>query len=216
MKLFMPGEEFLLEVGEGDAHLFVQDEEVVEKVGGLVDVAVKVAGSRFEDGFDRLFTHFLGNLFHPFVEKVRGVVAFGHFGVTALDHLFQGAKEAFLGRRVEAGDRAPVAGRTVGTGLDEDRVRVTIHVCFHDMEIVPAGLSLDPQLFPAAAPESDKTGRAGLLPGFGVHVSQHQDLAGRGVLDDGRYEAVGVFCKIKRCHIAVGCGRGCPGRQGRP
>ena len=72
------------------------------------------------------------------------------------------------------------------------------------------------QLFPAAAPEGDEAGGTGLFIGFRVHVAEHEDFPRRGVLDDGRNEAVGVFGKIKLCHIAVGCGRGCPGRQGRP
>ena len=40
--------EFAFDVGEGDAHLFEQDEVVIHEVGGFLDEAVAVA----VDGFD--------------------------------------------------------------------------------------------------------------------------------------------------------------------
>ena len=64
------------DVLDGAAHRFQQDQQVVGKVGGLVDEAVAVAVHGLDDHFRGLFAHFLGDGLGCFIASFKHYVQF--------------------------------------------------------------------------------------------------------------------------------------------
>ena len=69
----MAGGEFGLHVGDGEAHLLVENEEVIDQVAGLVEVALAIAVDCLDNCLDSLFTDFLRDFVHALSEEVGGV-----------------------------------------------------------------------------------------------------------------------------------------------
>ena len=195
--------QFLFEVGEGEAHLLGEHEEVVEEVTSLVEVALAIAVDGFDDGLHGLFAYLLGNLVHSLVEEVGGVGAFGHLGVAVLDAGFERAEEALVVAGVEACHGATVAGGAVGARLDEEGVAIAVAIHLHHMEVVATGLTLGPEGLAGAAIEGDAALGLGLLEGFLVHVAEHQYLEAVGILDDDGKEPVGGLREVKILEIHI-------------
>ena len=189
--------QFFFEVGEGEAHLLGEHEEVVEQVAGFVEVALAIAVDGFDDGLHGLFAYLLGNLVHTLTKEVGGVGAFGHLGVAVLDAGFERTEEALVVAGVEAGYGATVAGGTVGAGLDEEGVAIAIAIHLHYVEEVGTGLTLGPQGLAGAAIEGDTTLGLGLLEGFLVHVAEHQHLEAIGILYDDGKQSVGCLTEVE-------------------
>src|SRR5262245_39406356 len=89
----------------------------------------------------------------------------------------------------EAAPIALVAGGARLLDLHEHAVAVAVDVDLLHVLHVTRALSLDPELVPRRAPVRGATGPERVMPGLRVHVGDHQDLAGAGVLRDRRDEA---------------------------
>ena len=94
-----------------------------------------------------------------------------------------------------------MAGGPLGLGDHQQGVAVAVQEQVLQLEPVAAGLALDPQLLPAAAPEGHPAGLQGQHQGFGVHVAEHQNRFGVAVLDDSRNQA-STFFKIN-IHVVL-------------
>ena len=97
----MTGGELGFDVGEGDAHLLVEYEEMVDQVRNFVDVGIPVAGHGLDDGLSGLFADLLGNLLHALAEKMSSIATLRHLGMTALDDPLKLADEPLGLRCVE-------------------------------------------------------------------------------------------------------------------
>ena len=189
--------ELFFEVGEGEAHLLGEHEEVIEQVARFVEVALAIAVDGFDDGLDGLFAYLLGYLVHTLTKEVGGVGSFGHLGVAVLDAGLEGAEEAFVVAGVEARHGAAMAGGAVGADLDEEGVAIAVDVHVDHVEVVAAGLALGPQGLAGAAVEGDAALGLGLLEGFLVHVAEHQYLEAVGILYDDGKQSVGCLREIE-------------------
>ena len=114
--------EFLFDVGEGEAHLFKENQIVVHYVAGFVEESLAVACDGFYYAFAAFLAEFLGYGLGPLYEEFGGVGAFRHIGVAVLDEAGEGADEAFVLRSVETGGGAAVAGGAYRVGFDEEGV----------------------------------------------------------------------------------------------
>ena len=195
--------QLLFEVGEREAHLLGEHEEVVEEVASFVEVALAIAVDGFDDGLNGFFAHLLGYLVHALIEEVGGVGAFGHLGVAVLDAGFEGTEEAFVVASVEARHRAAVAGGAIGARLDEQGVAIAIAIHLDHVEEVAAGLALGPQGLAGAAIEGDTALGLGLLEGFLVHVAEHQHLEAVGILYDDGKQSVGCLTEVEILEIHI-------------
>ena len=77
-------QKFALYFGEGYVHLFEENEQVVDQVGGFVDETVAVAVNSLDGRLDSLLSHFLGDFLNAFDKELCGVGIFRHFGVALL------------------------------------------------------------------------------------------------------------------------------------
>ena len=65
--------QFFFQVGDRQALVFEQYEQVVDQVGCLVNHVRIVVRYCLDDGFDRFFAYFLCDLFNAFGEQFRGI-----------------------------------------------------------------------------------------------------------------------------------------------
>src|SRR5208283_2579646 len=92
---------------------------------------------------------------------------------------------------VEASARARVADHASAFNPNpaQDRVAVTIGGGGDDPQAIARGLTLGPQLITRAAEERYIAVLQGHVECRPVHEAEHEHLAGRGVLHDGRHQA---------------------------
>ena len=83
-----------------------------------------------------------------------------------------------------------MAGRAVGLDLQQYCIAVAVHPGFLEIKVIAGELSLVPKVFPAAAVEPNLRAFHSPLQRAGVHVTQHQHLAGIDVLGNGRHQAL--------------------------
>ena len=195
---FVAGGEFLDDLLDAEALGGEQHDEVIEHVGGLVDEAFVGAVAGFEAGFKRFLAHFLGHAVDAIAEEAGGVGAFGHFLMALVDEVLQFGEEedraGFVGLS-PAGICAGVADRAMRRGLNEEGIVITIDLDADDIEVVTAGFALGPEALAAAAVEAHAAGFLSSGVGFGIHVAQHEHLAGGRVLNDGGHQAA-AFIEI--------------------
>ena len=198
--MFLParlvaGGEFLDDLLDAQALGGQQHNEVVEHVGSLVNEAFIRAVAGFQAGFQRFLAHLLGHAVHTIAEQAGGVGPLRHLLVALVDEILQLGKEqqrAGLVHLAPAGISAGVAHRAMRRGLNEQRIVVAIHLDADYIEVVTAGFALCPQALAAAAVKAHAAGFLGLFKGFGIHVAQHEHLAGGGVLNDGGHQAAAL------------------------
>ena len=85
---------------------------------------------------------------------------------------------------VEAGVGAGVAGGPELLDLDQQGIAVAVERRPAHVLAVSAGVALAPVLLPAARPEGHPALGEGAAQRLGVHVAEHQHLAGVVLLDD--------------------------------
>lgn len=199
-----PGQ-LALDVLDAESHLLEEDKEVIYEVGRLVGEAVAVAVHGLDHRLDGFLADLLGYLLDALDEETRGVGAFGHLAVALADEAGQGADEALVLGRVEAGGRAPVAGGTCGQCLDKQGIGVAVGIGIDDAEEVAAGLALRPKAPARAAVEDDAAFAHGLVESRFVHVAQHEDFERHGILHDDGQQAVGALRKVEigESHVRV-------------
>ena len=73
-----------------------------------------------------------------------------------------------------------------GTDLIQNRILLTVHANFQELQEVPGGESFDPEFIAGGTPESGLLFLQGGLEGQLVDVTQDEDFAGQGVLRHGR------------------------------
>ena len=86
-----------------------------------------------------------------------------------------------------------MAGRTIWMNLYQEGIVVAVYLNAYQIEKVSRGLALGPKTVARTAPESNLLGLDGFIVCFLVHESQHQDILGYGVLDDGRNKSAHFF-----------------------
>ena len=201
--MFLPaglvaGGEFFDDLLDAEALGGEQHDEVIEHVGGLVDEAFVGAVAGLEAGFECFLAHFLGHAVDAIAEEAGGVGAFGHFLVALVDEVLQLGEEeeraGFVGLS-PAGICAGVADRAMRCSLNEEGIVVAIDLDADDIEVVTAGFALGPEALAAAAVEAHAAGFLSSGVGFGIHVAQHEHLAGGRVLNDGGHQAA-AFIEI--------------------
>jgi hypothetical protein len=80
---------------------------------------------------------------------------------------------------------------------DEHGVLVAVGGDFLNDELVARRFTLEPELLARAAVEGGEAGVDGLAECFVVHEAEHEDAAGRVVLDDGWDEAAVEFREVE-------------------
>jgi hypothetical protein len=90
----------------------------------------------------------------------------------------------------KAGSLARMTGRSDLVRQDQQGVSIAIEPDFAHVLNVAGGFPFLPQLSARAAPEMDEPGLKGFGEGLAIHIRQREHLSSRGVLDDGRDEAV--------------------------
>ena len=124
--------------------------------------------------------------------------------MTAFDHAFKLADKTETGRHgvPPAGLCAFVAGRPVRNRADKKSVRIAVSGDGDQMQIIAAGLPFRPKSLAGAAEKCHETACLCLFESLGVHITEHQNLKGVLVLDDGRHESVSTgFKSFKINHI---------------
>ena len=66
----MPRGKFGFHIGDGESHLLVQHEEMIDKVTGFVKIALTIAVYGLYDSFNSLFTDFLSDFVHALGEEM--------------------------------------------------------------------------------------------------------------------------------------------------
>ena len=107
----------------------------------------------------------------------------------------------------EAGLVAGVADGSGWVRFDEDDVVVTVLPDFPYLEVVTGGFTFVPEFLSAAAVEPDVGAGEGAADGFLVHVGEHEDIAGVGVLDDGWNESFFVEFHVVYGYLTPFCGK---------
>ena len=105
----------------------------------------------------------------------------------------QGLGVATLHAPKEAARRPGVAGGSGRVRAHQQRIAVAVHPQLHQAQGVAAGRSLLPQLVAGAAPEGHPSVLERGCQGLGVHVADHQDLAGGLVLDDRGHQTARIW-----------------------
>ncbi len=195
--LAVPWEEFALYFGECDVHLFEEDEQVIDEVGGFIDEAVAIAVNGLYGRFNGLLSHFLGYFFHAFDKELGGVGIFRHLGMTLLYEARQRADETVLGRGVEACLRAAMACRADRDCLNQQRVAVAVGIHILHFKEMPRGLPFCPKFATCAAEECDAALGHRLFKSLLVHVAEHKHFEGHGILYDDGQQTVGTFIEIE-------------------
>ena len=137
---------FFLDVGEGDAHLFQEDQIVIHDVAGFVEESLAVACDGFYYALAAFLAEFLGDCLRALYEEFGGIGSFRHIGVTVLDEAGKGTDEALVLRSVKAGGSSAVAGRTDRLCLYQQSVCIAVYVYILDQQIVAASFALEPEL----------------------------------------------------------------------
>lgn len=84
-----------------------------------------------------------------------------------------------------------MAGGARGAYADEEGVVVAIVFDAHDVKEIARGFAFCPKALLGTREECDATFGLGFIESLLVHIAQHEDLVGDGVLDDGGDEAIG-------------------------
>ncbi len=100
-----------------------------------------------------------------------------------------------------------MAGGSGGFGFHQDGVVLTVLPHLTYLEIVAGGLSFVPELLTATAVEPDIGAGDGAADSFLVHVGEHEDIAGFGVLDDGWNESFFVKFHVVYSYLTPFCGK---------
>src|SRR3954451_23748994 len=168
----LPLDRSRIEAARREEHVAVEPQ-----VGHLRDEALVVLPDRGEGDLDAFLPPLLGALRDTLVEEARDVRAFGTGGRSLGDDAPQPRGEARL--------RAGVARGAVRADAQQDRVAVAVLAQLLYRHRVPGRLALVPVLAARAAPEPRLARLARAAQSFVVHPGEHQDVAARGVLDDG-------------------------------
>jgi hypothetical protein len=110
--------------------------------------------------------------------------------VDLLSNEFQALIGSALEGAVEAGLVTDVALAGIDGYLEDKAVLIAIDQNLLDLLAVPALFALSPQFAAGSAEICAVAGSNGLVKRLTIHVGDHQDLAGRRVLGDGRYKAI--------------------------
>ena len=86
-----------------------------------------------------------------------------------------------------------MAGRTDWVNQHQQGIVVAIRRNAHHVEKVAGGFPFGPQTLFGPRIKGHFTALFGLRQRILIHIAQHQDFAGDGVLYDGRHHAVGFF-----------------------
>ena len=195
---FVAGGKFFDDLLDAEALGGEQHNEVVEHVGCLVDEAIVCAVAGLKAGFESLLAHLLGHAVDAIAKEAGGVGSLGHFLVALVDEVLQLGEEEeradFVGL-APAGIGTGVADGAVGGGLNEEGIVVAIDLDADHIEVVTAGFALGPEALAAAAVEAHAACFLSSGVGFGIHVAQHEHLAGGRVLNDGGHQAA-AFIEI--------------------
>ena len=99
---------------------------------------------------------------------------------------------AFLHRTEETGLITFMTSRTNLFHLQQKSISVAIKRDFLHGLNMAAGFAFHPVFLAGTAPEMGFSGGQGALEGGAIHPRHHENAAGGFLLDDGRYESVGV------------------------
>ena len=179
---------------------------MVGKIGNLIDGLRLVLSLARDDDLGALLAHLLENLVQTLLEKVGGVRAFRQFLFPALKQLIKPLQlELFAlfseNRVVEAAFRPGVAGGAVLSHPHFQCVPVAVGGNGRDVLIIAAGLPLEPQLLPGAAPEAGKPLLQGDVQALPVHIGKGQEFPGF-VVDDHCGNQT-LFVKFQFLHIHI-------------
>ena len=86
-----------------------------------------------------------------------------------------------------------MAGRTDGVGLNQQGVAVAVGEHLAYVQEMAAGFAFGPELLTRTGKEGNATFRSRFAKGFAVHIAQHEDLKGSGILYDDRQKAICIL-----------------------
>lgn len=191
--------EFTHDVIEIDAGIFPHDEEMIEKVAGLIDDFFFVLVLVGDDDFGGFFTDLLIDLVFAFALQIVRIGLILRMGAAVFDFFKEGVKDGEttcfflilpLGEASEeAGRLVCMAGGAIGNDLHDEGVCIAVYENFLYVLEVGGFFALVPELLAASGEEPGLSCLDGFLEGFLIHVRHHEDLAASGVLDDGGHEA---------------------------
>lgn len=191
--------EFTHDVIEIDAGIFPHDEEMIEKVAGLIDDFFFVLVLVGDDDFGGFFTDLLIDLVFAFALQIVRIGLILRMGAAVFDFFKKGMKDCKaacfflilpLGEASEeAGGIVCMAGGAIGNDLDDEGVCIAVYEDFLYVLEVGRFFALVPELLAASGEEPCLACLDGFLEGFLIHVRHHEDLAASGVLHNGRHKA---------------------------
>ena len=179
---------------------------MVDEVRGLIDHPLIISLDGFDDSLHRFLTHFLGHSWRTCLEKRGCVGLLRHLLMAAFDNSLQFTDEtlAFRNGIPPACLGTRVAGRSVRNCTDKKGILVAVDGQRHKVKIIPAGLSLCPDLSLRTAPEGHEARFLSLGESLGIHVAEHQHLKGVLILNDGRNQPVStLFQFFESDHILL-------------
>lgn len=191
--------EFTHDVIEIDAGIFPHDEEMIEKVAGLIDDFFFVLVLVGDDDFGGFFTDLLIDLVFAFALQIVRIGLILRMSAAVFDFFKEGVKDGEtayfflilpLGEASEeAGGVVCMAGGAIGNDLDDEGVCIAVYEDFLYMLEVGRFFTFMPKLLTASREEPSLSCLDGFLQGFLIHISHHEDLAASGVLHNGRHKA---------------------------
>ena len=141
-------------------------------------------------------TDFLGNMVDAFQKERCSVATFGHFILALIDKILQFREKLYWVKVIlltPTSLRTLMAHWSFGMYADKQRVVVAVALDVHKIEKVSARLAFGPQALTRPAPKRDAFRCKGFLIRLLIHVSQHENLPGVGILYDSRNESVAFF-----------------------
>ena len=186
-------------VGKLEVLILEQYEEVVDQVGRLVLKLLAVMNGGGKRGFNAFFAHLLRDPLRAAGIEARGVGGRRIRGAAGAEKKLKVAQELPLGLEApEAARRAEMAGGAVRLDEDEKRVVVAVRADVDEMKEVSGGFPLRPETILRAREEGDLLRLERSAQRFLIHVAEHEDASGDGVLHDGGNKSARFF-PVKLC-----------------
>src|SRR5690606_28202042 len=139
----------------------------------------------FNNGFYCLLSHFLRNFSNACFKKFGGVGSFRRLQAA----LTYNARKFFqkIARSVALFPTSVGSGMANGTfGLNKNQNGIVVAINFrlNEFQKITRFLTFGPKAVFASAEKSNFSGIVCLLPGFGIHVAQHQNFSGLNILNN--------------------------------